>query len=108
MIRTTQSDLDRGRGSVERGTRSRPEASLTSLHGGVSVGTPWHPEEDMEEEVLSLRYVSPSISQTTTEGFLKNKMKDKIIRKCFVVIFFDYVSAYICITAIQYYLLERK
>ena len=51
---TTRSDLDWVQGiGVEQGTRSRSEASLTSLQGGASVGTPWLPEEDMGRSPLS-------------------------------------------------------
>ncbi len=39
--------------AVERGTRSRSKASLASLQGGASVGTPWLPEEDMGRSPLS-------------------------------------------------------
>ena len=77
-MRTTRSDLDRvQRIAVERETRSRAEASLTSLKGGASVGTPWFLEEDMESRSPLSEYVSPSISQLTTAvGPFENKMKD--------------------------------
>ena len=73
----TRSYLDREqRIGVEQETRGRSEASLTSLQGGASVGTPWLPEEDMGIP-LSEYIISPSISQlTTTVGPFENKMRD--------------------------------
>ena len=54
MMRATRSDLDGEQGiAVERGTCSQPEASMTSLQGGASGGTPWLLEEDMGRSPLS-------------------------------------------------------
>ena len=53
----------RQRIAVERGTRSRPEASLTSLQGGPSVGTPWLPEEDKGRRSPLSEYICLSTPQ---------------------------------------------
>ena len=68
-MRSTRSDLDRvQRITVERGTRSRSEASLMSLEGVQALAPPGSWMKIWEEEVLSLRYVYPSISQLTSNS----------------------------------------
>ena len=55
----------------EPGTRSRSEASLTSLQEGLSVGTPWLPEEDIGRSPFS-EYMSLHLSlnkQLTVDPF---------------------------------------
>ena len=59
MMRTTWSDLDRGRESESNQGHAADQRRLRGLsddtvQGSVSVGTPRLPEEDMEQEVLSL------------------------------------------------------
>ena len=64
-MRTTRSDLDRmQRIAVERGICSRSEASLTSLQGGASIGTPWLQEEDLGTRSPLSEYLSlhPSLT----------------------------------------------
>ena len=105
-MRTTWSDLDRvQRIAIERGTHIRSKACLTSLQGGTSVGTPDSWKKIWEEEVLSLIYVSPPISRTTTNSghFSKNKMRYILIKKCSFIAVVNHlcVSAYICIMALQ-------
>ena len=64
-MRITRSDLDGvQRIAVERGTRSRSEASLTSLQGSASVGTLWFQEEDMGRRSLLYEYMSLPLSLT--------------------------------------------
>ena len=49
------------------------------LHGGASVVTPWFPEEGMGKKKCPLRvYVSPSISQLTTNRGPLSRIKWKI------------------------------
>ena len=107
-MRTTRWDLDRVQIiEVERGTRSRQEASLTSLQGGESVSTPtgsW--KKVWEEEVLSL-----SIGLSTPQKyqhFREESVRDIYIYKeaCSFVhwslyIMFNYVSAYICTSSVS-------
>ena len=61
---------------VERGTRSRSEASLTSLQWGASVGTPWLQEEYMERSNLLSEYMSlhPSLAHHKNINPLVNKV----------------------------------
>ena len=51
---------------VERGTHSRSEASLTTLQGGTSVGTPWLLEEDMGRRSPLSDYISLHLSLLST------------------------------------------
>ena len=80
-MRTTRSDLDRVQIiAVERGTRSRSEASLTSLQALAPPG-PW--KKIWEEEVLSLSIcLSTHLSHTTeTSAFSRIKCKRYIFKK---------------------------
>ena len=85
-MRTTRSVLDRvQRIAVERGARSRSDASLTSLQGGVSVGTLWLPEEDMERSPLSLAICLFIHLSRTTETSNHSRIKCEryiFIKKC--------------------------
>ena len=84
-MRTAWLDLDRvQRIAVERGTRSRPEESLTSLQGGASVGTPWLPEEDKGRSPLSEIRLSIYLSNNNSGPF-KNIMRYIFIKKKYFV-----------------------
>ena len=80
------SDLDREqRIAVERGTRSRSEASLTSLQGGAIVGTLWLLEEDMGRRSTLSEYMSlhPSLTNHRNVNPLENKVWEiYFIKKC--------------------------
>ena len=77
MMRTTWWDLSRvQRIAVERGTRSRPDASLTSFQGSASVGTPWFLEEDMGRRSPLSEYMSlhPSLTHHRNINPFDNKV----------------------------------
>ena len=85
-MRTTRSDLDRvQRITVERGTHSRSEASLTSSQGDASVGTPGSRKKIWEVEVLSLNVcLSTHLSHTTETSTLSRIKCERyiFIMKC--------------------------
>ena len=91
-MRTTRADLERvQRITVERGTRSRAEASLTSLQGGASVGTPSSRKKRWDKEVLSLSIcLSTHLSHTTETSTLSRiKCEREIFIKKFVRSFIE-------------------
>ena len=72
--------------AVERGTRSQPEVSLTSLQGGASIGTSWLLEEDMGRRSLLSEYMSlhPSLTHHRNINPFENKVWEIyiFIKKC--------------------------
>ena len=83
MMRTMLSDLKRI--TVERGTRSQSEASLTTLQGGASVGTLWLLEEDMRISPLSEYICLSTHLSHTTETLILSRIKCEryvFIKKC--------------------------
>ena len=82
---TMRADLNRvQRIAVERGTHSRPEASLTSLQGGASVGTSWLREEDMGRRSPLSEYMSINLPHTTETSTLSRIKCERyiFIKKC--------------------------
>ena len=76
-MRTIRSDLDRvQRIVVELWTRSRTEASLTSLQGGASVGISWLLEEDMGRRSPLSEYMSlhPPLTHHRSINPIENKL----------------------------------
>ena len=66
----------RQRIAVERGTRSRSEASLTSLQRGARVGIPWLLEEHMGRKSPLSEYMSlhPSLTHHRNINPFENKV----------------------------------
>ena len=84
---TTRSDLDRvQRIAVERGTRRRSEASLTSSQGGAGVGTHWLLVEDMGRRSPLSEYICLFTYRShTTETSTLSRIKCErymFIKKC--------------------------
>ena len=82
MMRTKRSDLDRvQRIAVERGTRSRSEASLTSLQGRASVGIGRYGKKSSLSEYICL---SIYLSHTTEKSTLSRITCERFIfiKKC--------------------------
>ena len=79
---TTRSDLDIVlRIAVEQGTRSRSEASLTSLQGGAVLPPPGSRKKTWEEEFLSLSICLSHTAESSTVSRIKCEWYI-LIKKC--------------------------
>ena len=76
--------------TVEHETRSRPEASLTSLQEGASVDTPWLLEEDMGKRSPLSTHLSHT-TETSTLSKIKCERCIFLLRSVFVRSFVHYV-----------------